>query len=157
MVPAPQIIVMPLVRDAREQIVVSLENPGHYSLSPFLTVPLRGVYVSVNGGFLDKVACPSWCNDRCVWSRQCRKLFGGPQFSLDMVLFVPIVQRQLSLLVGVQYVDKLLMYSCDAVAGSLHGALLRDAWLGSEYMFCDSSWVRWPYCSYFLHEGELGS
>ena len=31
------------------------------------------------------------------------------------------------------------MYMCDAVAGPLHGALLRNAWLDSEYMFCDSS------------------
>ena len=31
------------------------------------------------------------------------------------------------------------MYLCDAVAGPLHGALLRNAWLDSEYMFCDSS------------------
>ena len=51
-----------------------------------------------------------------------------------------VVQRQLSLLVGVQYIDNLLMYSCDAVAGSLHGALLRNASLDSGYMFCDSSW-----------------
>ena len=50
-----------------------------------------------------------------------------------------VVQRQLSLLVGVQYIDKLLMCSCDAVAGPLHGALLRNAWLYSEYIFCDSS------------------
>ena len=28
-----------------------LENPGHYFFSPFLTVPLRGVNASVNGGF----------------------------------------------------------------------------------------------------------
>ena len=45
------------------------------------------------------------------------------------------------------------MYLCDAVAGPLHGALLRNAWLDSEYMFCDSSWVRWLYCS-FLREGN---
>ena len=51
------------------------------------------------------------------------------------------MQRQLSLLVGVQYIDKLLMYSCYAVTGSLHGALLHSAWLNSEYMFCVSSWV----------------
>ena len=31
------------------------------------------------------------------------------------------------------------MYLCDAVAGPLHGALLRNAWLDSENMFCDSS------------------
>ena len=46
-------------------------------------------------------------------------------------------------------IDKLLMCTCDAVAGPLHVALLRNAWLNSEYMFCDSSWVRWPYCSFF--------
>ena len=68
-----------------------------------------------------------------------------------------VVQRQVSLLIGVQYIDKLLMCQCDAVAGSLHGALLRNAWLDSGYMFCDSSWVLWPYCSYLLREGEFGS
>ena len=31
------------------------------------------------------------------------------------------------------------MYLRDAVAGPLHGALLRNAWLDSGYMFCDSS------------------
>ena len=31
------------------------------------------------------------------------------------------------------------VYLRDAVAGPLHGALLRNAWLDSEYMFCDSS------------------
>ena len=67
------------------------------------------------------------------------------------------MQRQLSLLVGVQYIDKLLMCSCDAVAGPLHAALLCNAWLDSEYTFCVSSWVLWPFCSYFLREGELGS
>ena len=29
------------------------------------------------------------------------------------------------------------MYLRDAVAGPLHGALLRNAWLDSVYMFCD--------------------
>ena len=67
------------------------------------------------------------------------------------------MQRQLSLLVGVQYIDKLLMCSCDAVAGPLHAALLCNAWLDSEYTFCVSSWVLWPFCSYFLREGQLGS
>ena len=64
------------------------------------------------------------------------------------------MQRQLPLLFGVQYIDKLLMCLCDAVAG---GALLRNVWLDSEYMFCVNSWVLWSYCSYFLREGELGS
>ena len=31
------------------------------------------------------------------------------------------------------------MYLCGAVAGPLHSALLRNAWLDSGYMFCDSS------------------
>ena len=30
------------------------------------------------------------------------------------------------------------MYLRDAVAGPLHGTLLRNAWLDSEHMFCDS-------------------
>ena len=60
-------------------------------------------------------------------------------------------QRQLSLLVGVQYTDKLLTCSCDAVSGSLHVALLCNAWFDSEYMFCDGSWVLWPCCSYFFY------
>ena len=98
----------------------SLENPGHYFLSPFLTVPLRGVYASVIEAFgrisqhflceVDTdavlghgVGVPVVVQRQVFWSRQCLKLFGG--------------------LVGVQY-DKLLMYLCDAVASSLHGALL---------------------------------
>ena len=72
-----------------------------------------------------------------------------------------VVQRQLSLLVGVQYIDKLMMCSCDAVAGSMQVALLRNAWLDSGYMFCVSSFLLWPFCSYFYAKGnsdpEVGS
>ena len=48
------------------------------------------------------------------------------------------MQRRLSLLVGVQYIDKLLMYLCDAVAGSLHGAVL-CAMLGSTVNTCSAT------------------
>ena len=81
------------------------------------------------------------------------KVAGQFQF-LDKVIVARCCATTVSLLVGVQYTDKLLMCSCDAVAGSLHGALLRNACL---YMFCVSSWVLWPFCSHFLREGELGS
>ena len=60
--------------------------------------------------FLDKVMVgPVLCNDRCRCFRR-----------------------------WLQYIDKLLMCSCDAVAGSLHGALLRNARLDSEYTFCSA-------------------
>ena len=38
----------------------SLENPGHFFFSPFLTVPLRGVYASVKDKvqLLDKGGVP---------------------------------------------------------------------------------------------------
>ena len=47
------------------------------------------------------------------------------------------MQRQLLLLVGVQYIDKLLMCSCGAVAGPLHAALL--AMPGSTVNACSAS------------------
>ena len=49
-----------------------------------------------------------------------------------------VVQRRPSLLVVVQYIDKLLMYSCDAAAASLHGALL-CAMPGSTVNICSST------------------
>ena len=116
-----------------QQIVVSLENPGHYFLSSLSDSPSsRCLRVSqrrlldefhsifyakwTSMQFWDKVACPSGCNDRCF----------GPD-SAENCLEVRSSVRTwccLSLLVGVQHMDKLLMYSCDGVAGSLLGALL---------------------------------
>ena len=117
----------------------SLENPGHHFLSPFLTVPLRGVYASVNGGFWTNFTAFSLrSGHRCsfgarlqpvvvqrqvFWSRQCRKLFvRSPVWT--WCCSCPLCNNSCRSLLGVQYIDKLLMCSCYAVAGSLHGALL---------------------------------
>ena len=77
-----------------------------FFLSTFLTVPLRGVYESVMEAFgrisqhflyevnIDAVlghgvGVPVVVQRQVFWSRQCRKLLGRPQFSLDMVLPCP--------------------------------------------------------------------
>ena len=78
--------------------------------------------------------------------------YGGPS----------VVQRRASLLVVVQYIDKLLMYSCDAVAGSLHGALL-CATLGSTVNTCiaSASWGCWKnfhiFCVMVYSDPEVDS
>ena len=46
------------------------------------------------------------------------------------------------------------MYLRDAVAGPLHGALLRNAWLDSVCLFLRQLLVLWVYCCSFLREGE---
>ena len=95
----------------------SLQNPGHHSLSPFLTVPLRGVYASVMEAFgrisqhfhceVDTdavlghgVGVPLVVQRQVFWSRQCLKLFRGPQFSLDMVLSMPLCNDVCRCLLG---------------------------------------------------------
>ena len=144
-VPVPQIMKFIVescrLRDAREQIVVLLENPGHYFLStlsdgpPFAVFTCQSTEASgrISQIFLCEVDTDTVLGQGCMpvvvqrqfWSRQCRKLFGGPQLSLDMVLFVP------SLLVGVQYIVK----TCSATAPGCVGRIAQN----------------------FLREGELGS
>ena len=74
--------------------------------------------------FLDMVlACPSWCNDRCVGPDSAKTVWRSA-VQLGHGVVRAVVQRRLSLLVGVQYIDKLLMCLCDVLAGSLHDAFL---------------------------------
>ena len=68
---------------------ITEEILGHYILSPLLTVPLRGVYASVNGGFWTNFTafsmrswhrCSSWtrvwtCPLSLVWLLSCWKLW----------------------------------------------------------------------------------
>ena len=97
-----------------------LVEPGHAAL------PVAPAMGAVAG-------CPRFSSSATMWL--------SSSSSWTSSLCARFLQRQLSFLVQVQYIDKLLMYSCYAVTGSLHGALLRSAWLNSEYMFCVSSWV----------------
>ena len=83
------------------------------------------------------LVCPSWCNDRCFGPDSAKTVWrSAVQFGHGVVR--ADVQRRVSLLVGVEYIDKLLMYLCDAVAGSLHGAFL-CAMHGSTVNTCSAT------------------
>ena len=78
------------------------------------------------------------------------KVAGQFQF-LDKVMVGPLL-RNVARWGAVH--RQVVLRSCDAVAGPLLAALLRNAWLDSEYMFCVSSWVLWTVCLFSTRRGK---
>ena len=112
-----------------------LAQPGHAALPA----------APAMGAFAVEVSQIQFIDDEVVEQFQfLDKFMVGPLLCTD----------SLSLLVGVQYIDKLLMCSCDAVACPLHAALLCNAWFDSEYMFCVSSRVFGRFAQIFYAKGN---